>query len=164
MKSAFVTTDGIKELAYLVDPIVTKSIESLEPVQLPDQYHEDFVLTLNISGISLFDTRHTNLTVDVIPNTGLRMTLYKLFLSTSHTFRFGLQAKLAYNVTYSFLISSLGSQFSATALLNDSTIAIDFAITSNSNGQPQASVSDMQITIGYLDPGFSGFSFISLHF
>jgi hypothetical protein len=70
-----VTTDGLKEVAYLADPIVTKTIEDLEPIKLPDQYHSDFVLTLNMTDLYVYDSMHTNLTVDILPNTGFRLTL-----------------------------------------------------------------------------------------
>lgn len=69
----------------------------------------------------------------------------------------GLGANLAYTVDYGVEYTNIEGSFSSVATLSGSTVSVEVDISANPQGQPSVVLSSPSLTIGSLDPGFSGY-------
>jgi hypothetical protein len=71
-----VTSQGVNTLLGALSPIAESYIQSLEPIPIPSEA-DSFLdeLTLNLTGLQLYNIHTTPLIIEVLENEGIELTL-----------------------------------------------------------------------------------------
>ena len=70
-----ITSSGINEFDYLVEPMISNYVKSNEPLYLPPQYTEGIWGYINFTSIYISDVSFKNIQFELISGSGVQLTM-----------------------------------------------------------------------------------------